>query len=182
MMETLQRLFDFFGKQAKGIVWAHNTHIGDARYTDMTEEGMVNLGQLARQQLGEGNVMLVGFGSYKGKVIAGQEWDAPYTTMVVPQAMDGSWEQLLHETGKGDQCILFKGLHISVPGVLYVPIKQRAIGVVYDPGYEVGNYVPSVIPQRYDAFCYFEQTTALHPLHVTPLEAEEAPETYPTAL
>jgi erythromycin esterase-like protein len=182
MMETLQRLFRYYGKQAKGIVWAHNTHIGDARFTDMNEEGMVNLGQLGRQQLGEGNVMLVGFGSYEGKVIAGRAWDEPYQTMTIPQAVDGSWEHLLHETGKGDQFILFKGLHISVPGALYVPINQRAIGVVYHPEFEAGNYVPSVIPQRYDAFCYFETTSALHPLTVSTTDTEEVPETYPSAL
>lgn len=182
MMETLQRLFSFFGPQSKGIVWAHNTHIGDARFTDMAEEGMVNIGQMAREELGEDNVFLVGFGGYEGEVIAGREWDAPYQTMTVPQAEDGSWEWLLHKTGKGDQFMLFKGQHIPVSNSLYSEIPQRAIGVVYHSEFELGNYVPSIVPQRYDAFCYFEQTHALHPLNIAPSETEEAPETYPSAL
>src|SRR5207248_5911101 len=81
MGETLDRLLRQHGPAAKAIVWAHNTHIGDARFTDMAGEGMVNVGQLAREQYGEEDVALVGLGSYRGSVIAGRRWEAPMERM-----------------------------------------------------------------------------------------------------
>src|SRR5439155_25297395 len=97
MTETLARLRRFHGPQAKAIVWEHNTHIGDARYTDMAADGMVNVGQLARERYGESNVVLVGFGSHRGSVIAGREWGAMPESMRVPPGREDSWEDLLHE-------------------------------------------------------------------------------------
>src|SRR5262249_20258576 len=84
MAETLDRLLACNGPGAKGIVWAHNTHVGDAEFTDMADEGMVNIGQLAREHYSEPEVVLVGFGSYQGTVIAGREWGAPHEVMEVP--------------------------------------------------------------------------------------------------
>jgi len=96
MMNTLKRLMKFHGKDAKSIVWAHNTHIGDARATDMTQAKMVNLGQLAREQAGRDSVVLVGFGTYRGSVIAAKEWGEPMERMPVPPAVDRSWDSFLH--------------------------------------------------------------------------------------
>lgn len=84
MAETLERLLAFTAPCARAVVWAHNTHIGDARYTDMVDEGEVNLGQLARERYGDKDTVLIGFGTYRGAVIAGQEWDAPWQEMRVP--------------------------------------------------------------------------------------------------
>src|SRR5262249_53750287 len=83
MAETLERLMEHYGPDAKAIVWEHNTHIGDARFTDMTDEGMVNVGQLVRERHAEEGVILVGFGSDRGSVIAATEWEAPMRRMPV---------------------------------------------------------------------------------------------------
>ena len=177
MMETLDRLLQFHGKGAKGIVWEHNTHIGDARATDMKRAGMVNIGQLAREQYGINQVYLTGFGSYQGTVIAGQEWGAPMKVMMVPQAREGSIEHQLHQESRENRYILFNTEDIR--NRYSESIRHRAIGVVYNPDQErYGNYVPSVMASRYDAFVYLDKTTALHPLHLKP-HAEKVPDTFP---
>lgn len=177
MMETLDRLMKFHGANAKGIVWEHNTHIGDARATDMKHAGMVTIGQLGREQYGDNDVYLVGFGSYKGSVIAGEEWGAPMKTMRVPEAREGSVEHKLHQQSKENRYFLFKADDDRKD--FDSSIKHRAIGVVYNPHRErYGNYVPSFMKQRYDAFIYLDETSALHPLHLKP-HSEKIPETYP---
>src|SRR5204863_9633735 len=103
MTETLERLIRLHGPQAKAIVWEHNTHIGDARFTDMADDGMVNVGQLVREQHGGEGVVLVGFGSYQGSVIAGRHWEAPMQRMRVPPAQEDSWENVLHQAGEGNK-------------------------------------------------------------------------------
>ncbi len=179
MMETLDRLLKFYGRESKGIVWEHNTHIGDARATDMRRAGMVNVGQLAREQYGINQVYLVGFGSYQGTVIAGEEWGAPMQIMPVPEAREGSIEHRLHGESRANRYLLFNTEDIR--GYDKESIPHRAIGVVYHPQQEkVGNYVASVMAHRYDAFIYLDQTTALHPLHLQP-DAEKMPDTYPFA-
>lgn len=106
MRETLTRLLDLHGPDSKAIVWAHNTHIGDARYTDMRREDMTNLGQLAREPLGRERVFSVGFGSYQGSVIAGKEWGAPLEKITVPAATRNSWEAQLHGQLDGENAVL----------------------------------------------------------------------------
>lgn len=177
MDQTLKDLLDFHGPDAKAIVWAHNTHIGDARYTDMAASGMVNLGQLARERFGDDDVVLVGFGTHHGHVIAGQSWGAPMQEMPVPAAAHQSWEDIFHRTQKGDQLLIMDD--IDPNDEFHEPRPHRAIGVVYHPAREAyGNYVPTVLPRRYDAFLHLDQTTSLHPLHLAPNRLF-APETYP---
>lgn len=178
MMETLDRLMEFHDINAKGIVWAHNTHIGDARATAMSRSGMVNLGELARQEYGDKNVYLAGFSSYRGSVIAGEAWGANMEEMEVPPAKNGSIESLLHEEGK-DGYILFN----EEKNKLYnKEVPHRAIGVVYDPEREqYGNYVPSVLSLRYDAFIFIDETKAVHPLALHP-DRQKLPETFPFAV
>jgi erythromycin esterase len=179
MAETLERLMHRHGPEAKGIVWEHNTHIGDARYTDMARSGMVNVGQLVREEQGDEDVVLVGFGSYRGSVIAGARWGAPMQRMTVPPAREGSWEDLLHAASEGDRLLVFSGPQ-EEDGLLE-PRAHRAIGVVYDPaGERHGNYVPTVLPRRYDAFVYLEQTRALRPFGMRAREDGEPPETFPS--
>jgi erythromycin esterase len=176
MFETLQRLLDFHGAGSKVIVWEHNTHIGDSRYTDMTDEGMYNIGELVRDNYSKEDVVLVGFGSYVGTVIAASRWGADMRKMKVPKGRSGSWEQLLHEASATNKLILLD--EITDDTLMEQRIGHRAIGVVYNPEYEMyGNYVPSIIPLRYDAFLFINQTTALHPLHI---QAEAGmPDLYP---
>jgi len=181
MVETLHRLMQHHGPKSKGIVWEHNTHIGDARYTDMADDGTVNVGQLVREQNASDGVVLVGFGSHRGSVIAGGAWEAPMESMRVPPAQEGSWEDVLHQAAGGDKLLIFEGEHHSGP--LATQRGHRAIGVVYHPDREWGNYVPTVLPRRYDAFLFIDQTTALRPLHeVQPHEEHEVPETYPSGV
>lgn len=175
MMETLERLLEFHGFGSKGIVWEHNTHIGDARATDMAAHGMVNIGQLARDKFGNDDVYLVGFGSYQGSVIAGEAWGAPMEELEVPPAITGSIESRLHKEGKN--CYLLFSEEDNE--AFSKPVPHRAIGVVYDPSRErYGNYVPSVLNERYNAFVFIDETKALHPLHLKPHD-EKVPETYP---
>ena len=180
MMETLERLLKHHGPDSKAIVWEHNTHVGDARATDMARAGMVNIGQLARQSYGD-DVVIAGFSSYAGTVIAGEEWGAPMERMTVPEARDGSWESVLHRAGDGDKLLLLDDFD-EVEGALD-PRGHRAIGVVYRPEHErFGNYVPTVLPYRYDALLYIDRSEALRPLHLQPREAHELPETYPSGM
>lgn len=177
MMETLNRLLKFHGRFSKAIVWAHNTHIGDARATDMIDEGMFNIGELARMEHHETGVVLVGFGSHAGSVIAGKNWGAPMQKMEVPPSPKNSWENLLHKAGAADKLLIMDKLMEDM--FMENHIGHRAIGVVYQPQYEkYGNYVPSILPMRYDAFIFLDTTKALHPLHIKP-DGHLVPETYP---
>jgi erythromycin esterase-like protein len=182
MAETLDRLMAHHGPSAKAVVWAHNTHIGDARHTDMADDGMTNLGELVREKHGNENTILVGFGSYRGTVIAGEYWEAPWAIMRVPPAREDSWEDVLHRATLRDQ------LYVFGPNAIQEAFAwrgHRAIGVVYRSAHEqYGNYVPSVLPLRDDAFLFLDHSTAVRPLF-SPTEAElpeEAPETYPTGV
>jgi erythromycin esterase len=177
MEETLGRLLDLHGTTSKVIVWEHNTHIGDSRATDMTDDGMYNIGELVREKYKKEEVFLVGFGSYEGTVIAGRNWGAQMKVVDVPEAKDGTWEHLLHEAGTDNKLLLMDDFMEDI--FLEERIGHRAIGVVYNPVYErYGNYVPTIVPLRYDAFIYIDKTKALHPLH---LEAgsKQMPDTYP---
>lgn len=162
MTETINRLIEQHGPETKLIIWEHNTHIGDARATDMADAGMVNVGQLVREQYGEENVYAVGFGTYSGTVIASTRWGGAAQTMQVPEAQRNSWEWLLHRQPPPDKIILLDALRQEQE--FMKRIGHRAIGVTYNPGSESGNYVPSVLPERYDAFVFIDQTEALHPL------------------
>ncbi|HVZ56338.1 MAG TPA: erythromycin esterase family protein [Chitinophagaceae bacterium] len=177
MTDTLERLLAFHGKDSRAIVWEHNTHIGDARATDMTSEGMVNIGELARMKYGQEGVALVGFGAYRGRVVAAARWGAPMRVVDVPAARQGSWESLLHLAGNDNKFLWMDDFREDL--WLENHLDHRAIGVVYQPEHErFGNYVPSLLPLRYDAFVYLDQTRALHPLHLEP-DGHLMPETYP---
>jgi len=163
MADTLDRLMAQYGPQAKGIVWAHNSHIGDSRATDMTESGLLNLGRLGRERYGDTDVLLVGFGSYQGEVVAANHWGATPQVLPVPPARPGSVERQLHESLPDRALLVFDG--IDEPEWATDSVDHRAIGVVYDPEYESwGNYVPTRLSQRYDAFVWCDQTSALHSL------------------
>lgn len=181
MAETLDRLMSHHGPGAKAIVWEHNSHIGDARHTDMADDGMVNVGQLVRESHAADGVVLVGFGSHRGGVIAGREWEAPMERTPMPPARDDSWEDVLHRAfDGGDRLLIFEGVDDRE---MMTSRGHRAIGVVYRPRYEAyANYVPTVLPKRYDAFLYIDQSRPLRPLHVAVREDGEMPETCPTGV
>jgi erythromycin esterase-like protein len=163
MVDTLDRLLGQAGEKA--VLWEHNTHIGDARATDMAAAGMVNVGQLLRERHGRQDVVLVGFGGYRGAVIAGDEWGAQMRRMPVPAARNGSLEAFLQDILGEDALIVVP--HGDRPEWLDRRLDHRAIGVVYRPERERwGNYVPTVVGRRYDAFLYLENTSPLQPLHL----------------
>jgi erythromycin esterase len=177
MVETLNSLMKFHGKSAKAIVWEHNTHIGDARFTNMRNEGMYNVGQLVREQHADGrDVFIVGFASYKGSVIAARDWEGKMEVMTLPPAIKGSIEEILHQDSSDDKLLLFENDHLRKKFEGY--LGHRAIGVVYHPEYDRGNYVPTLLPSRYNALVYIDETEALHPLHLKP-DDKQMPETYP---
>lgn len=183
MVETLERLVKHHGPDAKAIVWEHNTHVGDARFTDMARAGMFNVGQLVRQAHDGDDVVIVGFGTHRGTVVAGDEWGAPMRRIRVPPAREDSFEDALHASDAGDLLLLFDDRDDGGLAGLADPIGHRAIGVVYDPRHEHwGNYVPTIVPRRYDAFVHFEETTALDALHMPVLVDGEPPETYPSGM
>lgn len=178
MADTLERLLTFHGEESKVIVWEHNTHVGDARATDMSDEGMYNIGELARLQHHDKGVVLVGFGSYKGTVTAGKSWGATMKDMTLPEAVKGSWEYLLHQAGKENKLLIMDDFN-SNDTLMENHIGHRAVGVVYNPQYEqFGNYVPTILPMRYDAFIFLDETRSLHPLHIVP-DGHQIPETFP---
>jgi erythromycin esterase-like protein len=148
----------------------------------MADDGMINIGHLTREKYGEYEVVLVGFGTNRGTVIAGETWDAPWQEMRVPPAREDTWEDVLHRAMPKDGLIVFP-TDVSVEMSSWR--GHRAIGVVYRPQYErYGNYVPTILPRRYDAFLYVDQTQGVRPLF-RPTEAEtpeEAPETFPTGV
>ncbi|NDU73126.1 erythromycin esterase family protein [Actinomadura sp. DSM 109109] len=178
MADTLDRLMDFH--DGKAVVWAHNSHVGDARATGMAGAGMVSLGQLARERHGPGDVVLVGFAGGPGEVVAAPAWGAPMEVMHVPPPAHGSLEQVLAESE------LHRGMFIvppepEKPAFFTDTLGHRAVGVVYDPDRDPRQYVPTRLADRYDALCWFRATSALQPLH---LEAERRGEleTMPTGV
>jgi erythromycin esterase-like protein len=177
MHDTLNLLIKHHGPEAKAIVWQHNTHIGDARATDMAMEGMISLGQLVMEEHADLGVFRIGFGTNGGTVCAADRWGGIMRQMPVPYAPAGTWEQFLHQYVGKDAFLLTD--EIATAPLLRKPILHRAIGVVYHPGHEFpGNYVPSVIPMRYEAFVYLDQTSKLHAMHVEP-DGMQIPETFP---
>jgi erythromycin esterase len=178
MADTLDRLVEFHGLGTKAIAWEHNTHVGDARATSMAARGMVNVGQLVRERHARDGVILAGFGGYRGSVIAAEFWGAPTRVMPVPAAQPDSHEGLLHASVGDDRLFVFPAAQ-SLPW-FKLPWGHRAIGVVYDPARErMGNYEPTLIGRRYDAFLYLDHTEALHPLHLAAAGSASEPETYP---
>ncbi|MFE8699465.1 erythromycin esterase family protein [Cytobacillus sp. FJAT-54145] len=164
MVSTIDELTNFYGPETKVIVWEHNTHIGDARATDMEKEGLVNVGQILREKYGEEKVFAVGFGTYKGTVTAAREWGKTVEVMKVPEGQSGSWEDYLHQAEGIDKILIFNNENKEL---FRDWIGHRAIGVVYNPEYEqYGNYVPSRISERYDAFVFVDETKALSPIEM----------------
>ncbi|MFC7200395.1 erythromycin esterase family protein [Halospeciosus flavus] len=178
MVETLGRLKDHHDG-GKAIVWAHNTHVGDARATDMESKGRINIGQLAREEWGDDDTAVVGFGSHRGSVVAADAWGDPMEEMDLPAAKSGSYEDVFHAAG-GEDRLLFTD-DVADDDALAEPRGHRAVGVVYHPAAEGGNYVPTDLRERYDAFLHLDETTALHPVDLH-AEREHVPELYPSGL
>lgn len=183
MHETLSCLLEHYGPESKAIVWAHNTHVGDYRATDMVEQGQINIGGLARETWGAEAVSLVGFGTYSGEVIASHAWDGPMERMQIPTGAAGSYEAAFHKVAQtigGDFFLDLTGINST--SALREVRGHRAIGVVYHSAYEqLGNYVPTSLAGRYDAFIFLDTTSALNPIDQE-FDRNEIPETWPQGM
>ena len=170
------------GKPARIVVWAHNSHVGDARATEVGGDGQLTLGQLAREKYGA-DCRLIGFSTYSGTVTAASEWGGDAFLKTVRPALAGSVEELFHETGRDAFLI---AMHDSGPAAeaLEVVRLARAIGVLYLPETERQSHYYHVRPaDQYDAMIHIERTRALQPLEPTSVWVEgQTPETYPSGL
>jgi protein-L-isoaspartate(D-aspartate) O-methyltransferase len=178
MFETLEHVLAARGPQAKAVVWAHNSHIGDARYTEMgvlREE--LNIGQLCRQRFGAA-AALIGFGTHTGTVAAASDWGGDMEVKRVRASHHDSYERLCHEAGE-PRCLLDLHRHPALRHRLLEPRLERFIGVIYRPETELmSHYADASLPQQFDAYLWFDETHA-----VTPLGSQHArpgtPDTYP---
>jgi protein-L-isoaspartate(D-aspartate) O-methyltransferase len=178
MFETLQAVRAHRGPAAKAVVWAHNSHIGDARATEMGRRGELNIGQLCRDAFGLKSVS-IGFGTNDGTVAAASAWDGPMQIMNVRPAHPQSYERLFHMTNAPGLVLPLgpDGLKEAVDG-LAKPRLERAIGVIYRPESELAShYFDAVLPDQFDEYLFIDRTTAVSPLH--PAQLEGLPDTYP---
>jgi erythromycin esterase-like protein len=185
MADTLDALLVYLGKQgppAKIVVWAHNSHLGDARATQMGEAGELNVGQLVRERYGQ-DARLIGFSTYTGTVTAASVWDGPAERKRVRPALPESYEALFHDVGLGHFLVSLKG-HTRAVEILREPRLERAIGVIYLPDTErVSHYFRARLSDQFDAVLHFDETQAVEPLDQNSgWEAGEAPETFPTGM
>jgi erythromycin esterase-like protein len=185
MAETLEALFAHLnraGGQAKIVVWAHNSHVGDARVTEMGQRGEVNIGQLARERY-KGEAVLVGFTTHHGTVTAASDWDAPAERKTVRPALPGSYEELFHSTEVDRFLLTLSAGDTAAEGLREVRL-ERAIGVIYRPETErASHYFRTRLPSQFDAVLHYDETRAVEPLERTAeWDKGEVPETFPFAV
>jgi erythromycin esterase-like protein len=183
MMEMLQAIVTHFDEQQaspKIVVWAHNSHLGNARATQMSWRGELNLGQLVRERFGH-HAVLIGFTTHTGTVTAASDWDAPAERKRVRPSMEGSYESLFHQTERPAFWLDF-----DKPPEVAMDLRgerlERAIGVIYLPGTErQSHYFTAHLPDQFDAVLHFDHTRAVEPLeHTADWVSGEMEETYPT--
>ena len=160
MFDNLMAVLDFHGKQSKAVIWSHNTHVGDARATDMSEADELNLGQLVRQAFAD-HAYLIGMGTDHGTVIAASKWGGHPETMNVPPAHPDSYEHLFHSTNI-DNFLLPLNTHVRE--LLLAPRLQRGIGSTYSPDPEKEmkyHYYEASLPLQFDEYIWFNKTSAV---------------------
>ena len=181
MFETLKTLLDFHDPDAKAIIWAHNSHVGDATATEMAARGEYNIGHLCRKEFGDG-AYSIGFGTHSGTVAAASDWDGPMEIKAVRPSLDQSYERLCHETGRPRFTLPLRGRSATdVRSKLAKPRLERAIGVIYRPEAELAShYFQAILPIQFDEYVWFDETQAVTPFKTTELEG--LPDTYPFGL
>lgn len=184
MFETLKHILDRTGPNAKAVVWAHNSHIGDARSTDMgLTRGELNIGQLCREEYGDA-AALIGFGTASGSVAAASEWDAPMEVKTIRPPCADSFEALCHAVGLERFLFDFhKDRDSLLNRVLAEPRLERYIGVIYRPESErASHYSPASLSEQFDGFVWFDHTGPVTPLETKPGKEGGDDETYPFGL
>jgi erythromycin esterase-like protein len=163
------------------VIWAHNSHLGDARATELAQQGELNLGQLLRERHGR-QVSSIGFTTYAGTVAAAADWGEPVARRTIRPALTGSHEDVLHHLADGDFFLPLRDR--TVPPELRQTRLERAIGVVYRPQSErASHYFHADLPRQFDAVFHFDRTSAVEPLETSAAwDTGDLPETYPSAL
>lgn len=180
MFETLIRIMEFYGEAAKTIVWAHNSHLGNAAATEMGARGEINVGQLCRSHFGD-SAYLVGFGTHTGTVAAASDWGAPMEVKVVRPSHPQSYERLCHDAGLDAFLLPLRGSDQPHIETLRRPRLERAIGVIYRPETELAShYFNASLPHQFDEYIWFDSTTAVDALG--PESGLGVPETFPFGL
>ncbi|KAJ5656697.1 hypothetical protein N7507_008647 [Penicillium longicatenatum] len=189
MFSTLQRILQHRPPpENKAVVWAHNSHVGDARYTSMgIRRDELNIGQLCRERLGRENVAIIGCGTHTGTVAAAHEWDEDMQIMDVRPSREDSWEIIAHDTGVPSFLLdLRRGyLDSTLRAGLAREIRlQRFIGVIYRPDTErASHYSQTILHKQFDGYVWFDRTEAVKPLEaIQPKTALGKEETYPFGL
>jgi erythromycin esterase-like protein len=183
MVETLDELVAHHRRQGlepKVVVWAHNSHLGDARATEIGDSGEWNVGQLVRQAHGD-DTILIGFTTHTGTVTAASDWGGNAETKRVVPSLRDSYERLFHDTGI-DRFWLNLRDNELISSLLRQPRLERAIGVIYRPDTErVSHYFRTSLPDQFDALIHLDETTALQPVErLAPLPEHELPATFPS--
>jgi protein-L-isoaspartate(D-aspartate) O-methyltransferase len=184
MFETLCQLLDAKGPEAKAVVWAHNSHIGNAAHTEMGQHrDELNLGQLAKEKWGA-QARLIGFGTHTGTVACASDWDEPMEVKPVRPSLEGSYERVSHEAGVPRFLLdLTDTADETLLGKLLEPRLERFIGVIYRPEAERwSHYAQAVLPNQFDAWVWFDETGAVTPLDGPEQPAGEEEEMYPFGL
>ena len=183
MMDTLVTLVEHStrqGRSGKVVVWAHNSHLGDARATTMGDLGELNVGQLAREHFGSA-CLAVGFTTHEGEVTASHEWDEPAALRQVQPSLQGSYERLFHDTGL--PAFVLPLTDATVAAALAGPRPERAIGVIYRPETErASHYFAARLPQQFSVVVHVDRTHAVAPLERWGRHEVDLPETYPTGV
>jgi protein-L-isoaspartate(D-aspartate) O-methyltransferase len=181
MFDTLEELLRHHGPASRGLVWAHNSHVGDAGATEMSDRGEFNLGQLCRQRFRDA-AYAIGFGTHDGTVAAASDWDGPMLVKNVLPSLEQSYERLFHDSGEPRLLLPLRApVSPQLRTALLAPRLQRAIGVIYRPETELqSHYFQAVLPAQFDEYIWFDRTSAVTPLDSTELRG--TPETYPFGL
>jgi erythromycin esterase-like protein len=183
MMATLEALIDRatrLGTPARAIVWAHNSHLGDARATALAALGELNLGQLARERFGD-SCWAIGMTTHDGDVTAAHNWDEPAALRRVRQSLPGSYERAFHDSGIAAFALPLSGREVAQ--ALMGPRLERAIGVIYRPETErASHYFAARLPGQFDIVVHVDRTRALEPLEKWGRHEIDLPETYPTGV
>jgi erythromycin esterase-like protein len=181
MVDTLDHLMEHLRKQKpKAVIWAHNSHLGDARATQMSRRGEINVGQLVRERHGN-EAVLVGFSTHRGTVTAASEWGGVTERKRVRPGMEGSYEELFHEANSGNYMIIFNEDE-DLSRQLNKSRMERAIGVIYLPESErYSHYFSAQIASQYDVVLHYDESRAVEPLdRSSEWEGGELPETFPS--
>ena len=165
MFDTLQDVLAHRGESARAVVWAHNSHVGDAAATEMGMRGELNIGQLAREAWGDA-AYLIGFGTDHGTVAAASNWDEPMAVKAVRPALPDSYEHVFHQAGPANLLLPIRHADSELlHDGLRTPRLQRAIGVIYRPETErVSHYFRTVLTRQFDEYIWFDETRAVTPL------------------